>query len=192
MKRSLQGTSAAAHATELGPIEHLVEDLVEDMLEDGSLSDFHFADQQSQCWGAELAALPTTCEPGYVRGHNHLKNKFCDCCRQRGFFVDAECVRVLDATTQEMFSNKNAAGLWTASSRWPELRFRVINQTHKCTGSRLVVFEGPPPAEIAAIPPAEVCIRSRATCCVRISSANYSAPAFAACRRRAMGALARE
>ena len=109
-----------------------------------------------QCWGTALATnsadlgyrVAGRCTPGFVRGTGHLKNKFCDQCRQSGVFVALERVFCLVADSE--FSNKQGAGLWTTTPAHPALGFRVVNQTHKCRGGRLVIFSCEPPADVAS------------------------------------------
>lgn len=97
-----------------------------------------------QCWGAALSRCcgfrDGECTPGFKRGKNHLKNKFCDNCRGHGVFVRADQVRTLSDDNED-FSNKHGAGLWTAMQTFPPVGFRVINQSHKCKGPRLLLFD---------------------------------------------------
>ena len=60
-----------------------IEAVVDDFLLEEGLT----ALDSNQCWGIALATAHADlgcraggdCEPGFVRGKNHLKNKFCDC-----------------------------------------------------------------------------------------------------------------
>jgi hypothetical protein len=57
------------------------------------------AEETSCCWGGMMKSLAgdvvlnqPPCEPGFVPGRKHLKNRFCARCRE-GFSVPAICVR---------------------------------------------------------------------------------------------------
>ena len=67
-----------------------------------------------QCWGVTLATARAelgcraagACTPGFIRGKNHLQNKFCENCRTYGVFVRADRVRALPDDQVHNFSNK--------------------------------------------------------------------------------------
>ena len=145
--------------------EPMLEDVVDNLLFEGGLNELDF-DQAlvfdnaalHQCWGATLATTDSElgfragskCTPGFVRGNNHLKNKFCDNCKRSGVFVCIERVRVLGDPIPHDFSNRHGTGMFTAMKTHPAVGFRVINKALKCKGPPLVVFNCKPPAAIAA------------------------------------------
>ena len=128
--------------------ELLVEDVVDELLLEESLD---VLSSDHQCWGAALATSHAElgcrangqCTAGFLKGKHHFKNKFCANCRAHGVFVRADRVRVL--TDGFDGGNKQGAGIWTALPEHPNIGFRVINQTHKCRGPRLLVFDCVPP-----------------------------------------------
>ena len=133
--------------------EGAFEDVVDDYLVEQGL----LALGSDQCWGAMLAMqigcrANRDCTPGFVRGNNHLKNKFCDKCR-RGVFVRADRVRVLPDQLRDDYSNSQAAGLWTSMPTDPTVGFRVINQSHKCKGPKLLLLNGEPSPPVASLAP---------------------------------------
>ena len=106
----------------------------------------------SMCWagtlkGAEERKL-RPCDPCFVRGRGHMKNKVCELCNgKRGNLVlPASRVRALPPALHEVLSNQSDAGVW---SRAPLVfgggRIRVVNNTATCKAPRLIVFEGEPP-----------------------------------------------
>ena len=109
----------------------LLQDLVDDVLVD--------ADRVlGRCWGTELSGR--ICTPDFWPGSNHLKNKFCDVCRAVGFAVPADRVRTVEQ--RELFGNTNGRSAWT--NGW-----RLCNQTMKCVGPAVVIFEDSLAAEAA-------------------------------------------
>lgn len=131
--------------------ECVLDEVMEEILLEEGLQ----ALESNQCWGAALATSHADlghrcygeCIPGFVRGKNHLKNKFCDNCRQGGVFVRVD--RVKEMTDD--FSNKQSVGMWTKMDTHPDVGYRVINQTHKCKGPRLIVFDCDPPSQMASL-----------------------------------------
>ena len=88
----------------------------------------------SGCWGAELSG--EMCTPGFAPGQGHFKNKFCFACRSHGIAIPADKICVVAATASEQFHNTNGRAAWTDGAR-------VVNQTAKCTGPRVVIFKDP-------------------------------------------------
>ena len=135
-----------------GHEDTVVEDIVDDFLLEEGLTALESSDQ---CWGAALTRscgrhTAIECTPGFVRGKNHLKNKFCDACRRRGVFVRVDRVWVLEESVHDEFTNRNSAGLWTSMPTHPSVGFRVINQSNKCKGPRMCVCNGELPAAFAS------------------------------------------
>lgn len=137
-----------------GETELLVEDVVDEVLLEEGLD----ALASDQCWGNALATAHAElgcrangqCAAGFVKGKNHFKNKFCELCRQDGVFVHVNRVRVLTEDFDAQGKSKHGAGMWTQLPSHPGVGYRVINQTHKCRGPRLLVFDCEPPAAILA------------------------------------------
>ena len=134
-----------------------VGDLVEEfILEEG----LEALEPSQQCWGAMLAescgCRTSECTAGFVRGKNHLKNKFCDTCRLHGIFVRVDRVWTLPdgCLCVDNLSNGHGAGLWTSMPAHASVGFRLINQSHKCKGPRMIVcnHELPPAASAAWAP----------------------------------------
>ena len=129
-----------------------LEDIVDDFLLDEGLQAL---ESSEQCWGAALARSCGTqgaikCTFGFVRGRNHLKNKICDVCRRHGIFVRVDRVWVLADSVHCDFSNKHGAGLWTSMPTHPSVGFRLINQSSKCKGPRMLVCNRELPAALAS------------------------------------------
>ena len=91
-------------------------------------------DAPSGCWGAELSG--EVCTPGFVPGQAHFKNKFCAACREHGVAIPAQKFMVT-AIVNGRFKNTNGRAPWSSG-------FRVVNQTAKCTGPRVVIFKDVP------------------------------------------------
>ena len=98
------------------------------------------------CWGHVLQRLdPTTaaasCDEDYFGGKAHFKNKFCSRCNT-GMLLPLSHVRVLTPALENVFVNGKGIGLWSMDDSG--LSFRVINQTIKCHGPKVVVFRERP------------------------------------------------
>ena len=65
--------------------------------------------------------------------------QFCGCCRALGVQVPLLRIRALDRVQHEQFENTGGRGLWSKSGS--PLCFRLINQTQKCTGPRLIILQ---------------------------------------------------
>ena len=60
----------------------------------------------ARCWGLQLKQLAggakqSECDPDFVMGKNHLRNRFCSVCRS-GFVVSVSRVRAIDPAKAEM------------------------------------------------------------------------------------------
>ena len=96
----------------------------------------------NECWGCIVRGGDAhLCTPGFVIGINHFKNKFCPACHDNGMKVDAERLRVTLPNTP-ITGNGTTEGFWNASPCYGG-RFRVINQTAKCTPPSFVLLEDP-------------------------------------------------
>ena len=110
----------------------------------------------SMCWGVKIkmafANVAEPCDPKFVPGKGHLKNKFCPLCRQHGFEVPAAHVRIPGVQLAPLFVNSLCAGLWACTQSG--VRFRQLNQTKVRRGDVAVLFcEPPPDMEWQRIPP---------------------------------------
>ena len=107
----------------------------------------------SGCWGVEIAGPNGHgCNPNFVANGKHFKDKFCTVCQAHGLSVPVSRVRVLPDFLYDDFVNSNGGGVWTrlpaclepaARSRaagGEPTTFRLVNQTLKCEGPRLLVF----------------------------------------------------
>lgn len=106
--------------------------------------------KEKLCWGAELLLTTAHCTPGYVPSKAHFQNHFCPACRQGPLNVPAARVRVLtdDMSAALASAARSTHGFWklvpsTVGSGY----MRIINNTTKCRGAKLVCFkEQPPPS----------------------------------------------
>ena len=98
----------------------------------------------SGCWSRQLCGRDHPCTPGFKAGPGHFKNKFCERCRKDGILILAERVCLTTSELQlQQFENSNGRSVWTQGAR-------LVNQTMKCAGPALLIFEGRVPAVIAA------------------------------------------
>ena len=94
------------------------------------------------CWGTLLSGSDERCARGFVPGKGHFKNHFCGVCRSLGIKVPVQRTHALDSTQQAQFENNGGRGLWSEKAGCgPEHRFRLVNQTLKCSGPRLLILE---------------------------------------------------
>ena len=114
----------------------------------GVLDSLDTSADENPCWGGRLQCDSLSCEAGFKLGRGHFKNKVCSNCRRDGIYVPMDRVRVLPKALHEDFSN-TSEGLWSAPpagySQLPH--FRLVNQTVKCTGPRLLLFQKAPPPD---------------------------------------------
>jgi len=103
-----------------------------------------------QCWGAILKGDEGRgCDPAFMRGRRHMKNKFCNHCNgKRGdLYLPATRVRGLPESMHGFLVNSSEGGVWSvAPAALGSARFRVINNTAGCCMPRLIIFEQAPPA----------------------------------------------
>ena len=100
------------------------------------------------CWGGLLSGSDASCTPGFVSGKGHFKNHFCGCCRSLGLQVPLERIRALSSSQHEQFENVGGRGLWSESLLLDTgFSFRLVNQTQKCTGPRLIILQTPPASD---------------------------------------------
>ena len=100
-------------------------------------------DVSKQCWGWLLSGQCTSCTPGFVGGKGHFKNHFCPTCRATGFKTPATRLRALLPQQHAAFPNGMGAGLWTDHDE-SGIRFRLVNQTVKCSGPRVIILQSAP------------------------------------------------
>ena len=68
--------------------------------------------------------------------------QFCATCRAVGIKVPLQRVRALQPSQHQQFENTGGRGLWSEHGPMgADNRFRLINQTQKCTGPRLIVLQ---------------------------------------------------
>ena len=123
----------------------------------------------SGCWSRQLCGRDHPCTPGFKAGLGHFKNKFCERCRRDGILVLAERVCLTTSELQlRQFENSNGRSVWTQGAR-------LVNQTMKCAGPALLIFEGRVPAVIAAsaapLPDSWLCLDAsfRGAACIRFT-----------------------
>ena len=100
------------------------------------------------CWAAELLLTSEFCTPGFVPSKAHFQNHFCPACREGTLNAPAARIRVL--TTQAMAAlagmERSTHDFW---KRLPQTlgegHMRIINNTLKCKGPKLVCFRQEPP-----------------------------------------------
>ena len=75
--------------------------------------------------------------------------QFCGCCRALGVQVPLLRIRALDRVQHEQFENTGGRGLWSERrfQGMDPLCFRLINQTQKCTGPRLIILQSAPTSD---------------------------------------------
>ena len=134
--------------------EQAIADLHDDLLIERILQLPEDSRHLHNCWGGLLAGNTSMCSPGFKIGVNHFKGKLCAACLAHGVLVPAERICALDPSAHSEIANKNSGGLWTAMATDSGTEFRVLNQTAKCTGPRLVCFKATAPdGPWAAMPP---------------------------------------
>jgi Cys-rich protein (TIGR01571 family) len=114
-------------------------------------------DGRGICWGGCLAGSFEKCTDILPAASQHFKHKLCPSCQTDGIWIPSACVRVVDPQEEGLFTNIASGGVWTQRpwGGWT-LEFRVVNQTAKCRGSRLVISKHPLPDGLPCTPvPAE-------------------------------------
>ena len=103
------------------------------------------------CWGSLITGNSNQCIPGFVPGKGHFKNHFCSSCRSFGLALPTQRVRAIERGQHESFENCGGRGLWSESAAAGiEHRYRLVNQTQKCTGPRLLIMQNASaPSDIA-------------------------------------------
>ena len=120
--------------------ELLLEDLLEEVVA-GPLIDVPTL--ALGCWGRQLCGADHVCSPGFLAGHGHLKNKFCDRCRSDGILISSKRICLASKALHDHFNNSNGRTVWTKGAR-------LVNQTAKCTGPPVLIFQGLVPEAVAA------------------------------------------
>ena len=114
-------------------------------------SGFNKASTPLQCWGYELMHLvvhahapATVCQPiSSSCNTSTFRDKFCSTC-SAAMLLPLSHVRALPLALEGQFCNGKGIGLWSHAPSAPNTCFRVINQTAKCHGPKLVVFHERP------------------------------------------------
>ena len=113
------------------------------------------------CWGGVLKDDWSECDPSFVSGKAHFKNKFCPMCRS-GIAIPSSRVRALTPELKSKFSNSLRSGFWNdAPKSVGGGEIRIVNNTITCDGPPLVVYRstskandnlkwGKMPAEVSA------------------------------------------
>lgn len=96
------------------------------------------------CWGRQLCGEDHICSPGFLAGHGHFKNKFCDQCRSDGILISSDRICLARKALHDHFNNSNGRTIWTKGAR-------LVNQTAKCTGPPVLIFKGLVPEAVAAM-----------------------------------------
>ena len=129
--------SAMEYVDELGELE-LTEELVGYLLaapsQPPSVAD-------NPCWGGLLQGSSAHCSAGFeFPSGSHFKDRVCPRCRSEGVRIPLDRLRALGPCSHE---NAHSTGLWTTVG---DQMCRVVNQTAKCTGPRLLIYRDPQPA----------------------------------------------
>jgi len=143
----------------------------------------------SGCWGVEIAGPNGHgCNPNFVANGKHFKDKFCTVCQAHGLSVPVSRVRVLPDFLYDDFVNSNGGGVWTrlpaclepaARSRaagGEPTTFRLVNQTLKCEGPRLLVFRDDAPHIPGLTPPPSEWVTMQGTVLFVLSRGTLSPP----------------
>ena len=113
------------------------------------------------CWGKEICGPNHVCTPDFACKGKHFRDKFCRVCYTCGLCVPVSRVRILADVFHDDFVNSKSGGVWThfpthldAPKRTGDrpITFRLIQQTLKCAGPRLLIFQDDAP-HIAALTP---------------------------------------
>ena len=103
----------------------------------------------STCWGYQLLSKCAPCgQAGVLASQSkgsHFRNKFCSMCLDMGLDVPVSCIRALGPELEAVYANKQSSGFWTPYAGNPRSDYRVINQTQRCPGPKLVLFRHEPP-----------------------------------------------
>lgn len=132
---ALQGAELLVHEGVVLDDELLMDDLLEDV---GTLPPLALG-----CWGRQLCGEDQVCSPGFLAGHGHFKNKFCGRCRSDGIYISSDRICLASQALHDHFNNSNGRTVWTKGAR-------LVNQTAKCTGPPVLIFQGLVPEAVAA------------------------------------------
>jgi len=92
-----------------------------------------------ECWGKILAGRPCRCGDYNSRGQIAFYSRFCAACHHHGILVPADRVRML--STPPSLANSASNGVWSEHRVLP--RYRIVNQTKRCRGPSVIIFEAP-------------------------------------------------
>jgi len=94
-----------------------------------------------RCWGAILRGDTEGkhCAPDFQMGKHHFKTKFCRTCSEEGILVTADRCRIVQ--TSAPAENGTTLGFWKIAPNHRGARYRLINQTAKCTKPPYLVLE---------------------------------------------------
>ena len=102
------------------------------------------ADEEPGCWGSFIKNDGgKSCDPNFVRGRRHMKNKFCWYCTDGDLYVESARVLGLPEELHDAVINSSKGGVWSTCEETfgTEDRFRVINNTAGCRSPRLIIWE---------------------------------------------------
>ena len=101
------------------------------------------------CWGALLQGIDASvCLYRRHANSRHFKEKFCKACKH-SMSVPETRVRVLTDEMAFGLGNRRSVGVWSkAPHKLGQFRYRILNNTNSCFGSRLIVFETKPPRKL--------------------------------------------
>lgn len=136
-----QGPAELGPRSPMGDIE--LDDLLDDLIE-GTTSGTPTPMALSGCWSLQLRGANHQCTPGFVTAPGHFKNKFCERCRKDGLLIAADRVCLMTPVLESRFENTHGRTVWTNG-------VRVVNQTLKCSGAAVLIFESQVPDALAAL-----------------------------------------
>ena len=102
------------------------------------------ADEEPGCWGSSIKNDGgKSCDPDFLRGRRHMKNKFCWYCTDGDLYVESTRVLGLPEELYDTVINSSTGGVWSRCEETfgTEDRFRVINNTAGCRSPRLIIWE---------------------------------------------------
>ena len=98
-----------------------------------------YPQSDTACWGFLLRNNGTQCTPEFSATSGPFKTRMCAKCLRDGIWIDPARVRILASDVTTSLINSSAHGLW---SQMPGdgIKYRVINQTIRCSGPPLLLL----------------------------------------------------
>ena len=103
--------------------------------------------------------------PGFVdhkddhKSIHRFQHHFCASCTSNGIAVNLDHIRLLPEDAKAHFVHILSRGFWATTHPPEGVRFRVVNQTAKCKGVPLVIFQSAADAEKMSLPSVARAIR---------------------------------